>query len=68
VVGINPPFRIEFEHRNSTMGYIGVVNGNAAVIDVSGLGKDGQLLTYNWATILLDDMGFFLKLMNKKGW
>jgi hypothetical protein len=28
IVGINPPYRVKFEYRNSILGYVGVVNGN----------------------------------------
>ncbi len=66
VVGINPPFRVEFEYRNSVPGYVGVVKGNELLLDNDGERRNGQNTTYNWTSTLLDDSGFFSELFKSQ--
>lgn len=66
VVGINPPFRIEFEARNIPIGYVGVTMGNKFVME--SFDQTSSNYTENWALQLLEDGDFFpeiVKLANR---
>lgn len=61
IVGINPAQRITFEFHNSIPGYVGVVKGNQFIFD-QGV-KKGRYVTHNWATVTLQSMDFYRRLL-----
>jgi hypothetical protein len=62
ILGVNPPYRVEFEARNSWIGYAGVVIGNLFANE--NLQNRKFLMVENWALAVLEKNGFFNDLFD----
>jgi hypothetical protein len=65
IVGANPAFRIGMEFRNSIVGYMGVVNGNAFLANLIQLGSTFRV-TENWVLAVLGRK-FFNQIVSSAG-
>ena len=59
VLGFNPPFRVELEHGNSLLGYLGVLAANEACAEQAGR---GARFTRNYLSVELDSSGALARL------